>query len=98
MNNDFINQRSSTVRRLFLAAAGVASAATTLQAHPGHSLLDEGAQHALTSPFHLAVLALLGVALFAGAHLTQKVMPRRALQSLGVIAVALSAVLWGLHL
>ncbi len=97
MNNDFINQRPSAVRRLFLATAGVASAAT-LQAHPGHSLLDEGAQHALTSPFHLAVLALLGVALFAGARLTQKVMPRRALQSLGVIAVALSAVLWGLRL
>lgn len=97
MNNDFINQRSSTVRRLFLAAAGLASAAT-LQAHPGHSLLEEGAQHALTSPFHLAVLALIGVALFAGAHLTPKVMPRRAMQSIGVFAVVLSAVLWGLHI
>lgn len=97
MNNDFVNQRPSTVCRLILAAAGVASAAT-LQAHPGHSLLEEGAQHALTSPFHLTVLALLGVGLFAGAHLTQKAMPRRAMRAIGVFAVVVSAVLWGLHI
>jgi hypothetical protein len=97
MNNDFINQRPSAVRRLFLAAAGVTSAAT-LHAHPGHGLLEEGARHTLTSPYHLTVLALIGVSLFAGAHFTRQRIPRRALRSIGVVAIALSAVLWGLRI
>jgi len=97
MNNDSINQRPSVVRRLFLAAVAVASTAA-VQAHPGHGLLEEGALHTVTSPYHLTVLALVGVSLFAGAHVTRQRIPRRALQSIGVVALALSAVLWGLRI
>jgi hypothetical protein len=97
MNNDRINQRSTAFRRLCLGATLIASAVSA-HAHPGHGLLDEGPLHTVTSPYHLAVLALFGIALFASAHLTKQVMPRRAMQSLGVIALALSAVLWGLRI
>lgn len=96
-NHDRTIHRLSTFRR-FLAGAAFAAATVSARAHPGHGLLEEGPLHTVTSPYHLAILALFGVALFAGAHLTRQVMPRRAMQSLGVIALVASAVLWGLRI
>ncbi len=97
MNTDRTNQRSSALRRLFVGAA-FAAAAVSAPAHPGHGLLDQGPLHVATSPYHLTLLALLGVTLFAAAHLTKRWLPRRALQSIGAFAVIVSAVLWGLRI
>ena len=97
MNNDRTHHRLSALRRFCLAATTLAATAS-LQAHPGHGLLDGGPLHTVTSPYHLGALALIGGVLFAAAHLAKQPVPRRALQSIGVFAIALSAVLWGLRI
>ncbi len=97
MNNERINHRPSVLRRFCLLATTLVATAS-LQAHPGHGLLDGGPLHTVTSPYHLGALALIGAVLFAAAHLAKQPVPRRALRSIGVIAIALSAVLWGLRL
>jgi hypothetical protein len=73
------------------------ASALPVHAHPGHSLLDATATHALTSPYHLAVLVLSGVTLFFGARLVQRQRPRRLLQAAGVIAVVSAGVIWASH-
>jgi hypothetical protein len=69
--------------------------ALVLRAHPGHSLGDSDAQHLLTSPDHLGVLALGGLGLWFVGRLVQRRLPRRVLQSLGLAALGTAAVLWG---
>jgi len=96
MNNDHHLSSRLVFNRLFPAAA-VLVCATSLQAHPGHGLFEQGPLHTITSPYHLAVLALTGCALFVGAHFIRQQMPRRAAQLVGTTAVVLSAVLWGLR-
>jgi hypothetical protein len=86
---------SSLVRTL--GAATVLGAAAPLQAHPGHGWFAYGAGHVVTSPYHLAVLALFGATTFAGAHLIRRRLPRRAMQCLGMMALAVSVMLWGLR-
>ena len=78
-------------------SAWLLALAFTAQAHPGHDLRDATPQHLLTSPDHLAVLALGGVALWFAGRLAQRQMPRRILQCTGVVALLTSAVLWGLR-
>jgi len=93
-------KQSPSIRRLpilFLALLGcLLTSPITLQAHPGHGLLDRGLGHTLSSPFHLVVLALTGATLFGGAHLIRQRVPRRALQGLGATVLLLAAVLWGM--
>ena len=69
--------------------------ALSAQAHPGHGLGEHGAAHVMTSPYHLAVLAGTGVALWFGARLVQNQIPRRILQAVGVVAVLTAAAIWG---
>ena len=76
-----------------LLAVGILSA----QAHPGHSLLDTTPGHALTSPYHIVVLALSGMTLFLGARLVQRQLPRRLLQAAGVIALVSAVAIWTSH-
>lgn len=64
-------------------------------AHPGHGLGEHGAAHVMTSPYHLAVLAGTGVALWFAARLVQSQIPRRILQALGVVAVLTAVAIWG---
>lgn len=71
--------------------------AGSVHAHPGHALTDAGAAHMLTDPDHLAVLLLLGGALFVAARFVQRNLPRRALQCGGAIAWVGAVVLWGLR-
>lgn len=79
--------------RLTLAAA-MALGATVVHAHPGHSLSDEGAMHFVTSPYHLLVLALGGVALCGAAVLVKQATARRVLAAGGAIALLAAAALW----
>ena len=81
------------VSAVTLLGAGALSA----HAHPGHSLLDTTAAHALTSPYHVAALALIGVMLFFGARLIQRQLPRRLLQAAGVIALVSAVTIWSSH-
>ena len=72
------------------------AAVATVQAHPGHALSDASAQHVLTSPYHLAVLALSGLALWTIGYFIHRRTARRVLQFGGAFAVATAAVLWGM--
>ena len=83
--------------RRFIPAATLAllCSASALYAHPGHGLGEADARHLLTSPDHLAVLALGGLGAWFGSRFVQRRLPRRALQSLGLAAVAVVAVLRG---
>ena len=55
-------------------------------------LTEADTRHLLTSPDHLAVLALSGVALCFGARFVHARRPRRLLQGAGLAAVAVAAV------
>jgi peptidoglycan/LPS O-acetylase OafA/YrhL len=66
-------------------------------AHPGHDLRDATPQHLLTSPDHLAVLALGGVALWFAGRFVQRQLPRRLLQGAGLAAVLTAALIWGVR-
>jgi len=88
---------NSTRIRLLTSVATLATVlhAPVLHAHPGHSLGDADAQHLLTSPDHIAVLAIGGLGLWLVGRLVQRRLPRRVLQSLGLAALATAAVFWG---
>ncbi len=83
--------------RLALSTALLALATGLAQAHPGHALHDASPTHLLTSPDHLAVLALGGAAVWFGARWVERRLPRRSLQVLGIVAVTTAAVLWGIR-
>jgi hypothetical protein len=72
------------------------AAMATAHAHPGHALSDASTQHVLTSPYHLAVLALSGLALWTVGYFIHRRTARRVLQFGGAFAVATAAVLWGM--
>jgi len=77
------------------AAAGLlAMAATSAHAHPGHAFHGEGVSHYLTSPYHLAVLAVLGLALCSAAFVSRRPVVRRALAASGAVALVLAGILW----
>ena len=78
-------------------SASLTALALTAQAHPGHDLRDATPQHLLTSPDHLAVLALGGVALWLTGRFAQRQLPRRILQGTGVAAILTAAVIWGVR-
>ena len=80
-----------------LITSSLTALALTAQAHPGHDLRNATPQHLLTSPDHLAVLALCGVALWFAGRLAQRQMPRRILQCTGVFAILTAAVIWGVR-
>ena len=75
---------------LLWLAAGLSAVA-----HPGHAWGDADARHLLTSPDHLALLALTGGVMMLAARLIQRRLPRRLLQGAGAAAVVVAAVVWG---
>jgi uncharacterized membrane protein YfcA len=90
------------MNRLCSFAAGTTTLSLTLLAssalaHPGHSLGDQGPVHLVTSPYHLALLAGTGAALWFGARFIGRILPRRAVQILGLLSVISAVVLWGLR-
>lgn len=80
-----------------LSAIGYWLSAVPASAHPGHSLGDSTPGHLLTSPYHLAVLALGGVALWLAGRFVQHQLPRRLLQGTGVAALLTAIVIWGVR-
>lgn len=83
--------------RLALSTATFAFVTGLAQAHPGHALRDASSAHLLTSPDHLAMLAMGGVVAWFGARWIERRLPRRLLQICGVAAVATAAVLSGIR-
>jgi uncharacterized membrane protein len=80
------------------AALAFALGSAMAQAHPGHGLHDASATHILTSPYHLAVLALSGAVLLLVARFVQRRLPRRLLQGAGLAALAVATVIWGVRI
>ncbi|HVY68729.1 MAG TPA: hypothetical protein VHH73_02310 [Verrucomicrobiae bacterium] len=66
-------------------------------AHPGHSLSGTSARHIVTSPYHLAVLTLAGLALFGAARLVKREFPRQLLQLSGATLMLMAVLVWGLR-
>ena len=69
--------------------------ASSAQAHPGHSLGEHGAVHVVTSPYHLSMLAAVGVALWFGGRFVQSHLSRRILQGTGIAAVLAAGAIFG---
>ena len=84
-------------RLKLLVSSSLLAVTLTTQAHPGHNLLDAPPRHLLTSPDHLAVLALGGVALWLAGRFVQRQLPRRLLQGAGLAAILSAAVIWGVR-
>jgi len=83
--------------RFLTATAATLALALSAQAHPGHALGDHGALHAVTSPYHLSILAVGGAVLWFAARFVQRHLPRRALQFTGLATILAAAVLWGVR-
>jgi hypothetical protein len=77
-------------------SAGIMGSAVLAHAHPGHGLLDRGAAHIVTSPFHLFVLLMIGLALTLVANVVSAPLARRVLRVAAVALVVLTAVSWSL--
>jgi hypothetical protein len=75
----------STTRMLVAALAAMAA---TAQAHPGHSLFEHGGTHAITSPFHLLILAATGVTVIGAAQLIRSPRWRNATRAIGAACLA----------
>jgi hypothetical protein len=92
-----VNKADLAVRTRHLISAValvLAFCAPSLHAHPGHSLRDADARHLITSPDHLAVLALGGLGLWFAARFVQRRSARQLLQGLGLLTLVAAAVLW----
>ena len=66
------------------------------EAHPGHGLLEHGAAHVITSPYHLVILAAMGVAMIAVAQIVHSRSAQRCLRIAGVGAVIAAGLLCAL--
>lgn len=78
----------AVVIQLFLVA-------TCVQAHPGHGLLDHGAKHAMASPYHVGVLAAIGVGCWLAARFAARSAGfKRLLRWAGVTALLAAAAFW----
>ncbi|HMJ92446.1 MAG TPA: hypothetical protein VK530_21665 [Candidatus Acidoferrum sp.] len=67
--------------------------ATTIYAHPGHDMFDQGVAHMVASPFHLALLAVSGIALAALATFVRTPRARASLRFGALTCIVLTALL-----
>jgi hypothetical protein len=77
--------------RFHLTLLGLAFSTAIASAHPGHGLYEESVAHALTSPYHLLTLALLGAGLLLSAKFVKRLATRRTLQITGGAAIAVAS-------
>ena len=68
----------------------------TANAHPGHGLLEHGAAHVITSPYHLVILAAMGVAMIAAAQIVRRRSAQRFMRIAGIGAVIAAGALCAL--
>jgi hypothetical protein len=79
--------------KTFFFNAALVALAHTANAHPGHPMLDHGTAHVVTSPYHLLILATIGIALLAGAQIVQSRWAQRCLRVAGFGAVIVAGLL-----
>jgi hypothetical protein len=92
MNQAFFRKQNFSALRATACCAVLGILSTlTVSAHPGHGLHEESVAHALTSPYHLLTLALLGGGLLLGAKYVKRLATRRTLQITGAAAIAVAS-------
>jgi hypothetical protein len=84
------------IRARILFSAALLAVIHPANAHPGHPLLDHGAAHVITSPYHLAILAAIGVAMIAVAQIVRSRTARQCMRIAGVGAVIAAGLLGAL--
>ena len=85
------------ISSLAITALVLACSVLSTTAHPGHSLGEHGPLHVVTSPYHLAMLALAGGALLVASRFVHRRWPRRLLQGAGIAAFLAIALVWGIR-
>jgi hypothetical protein len=80
--------------QFILLASILAVASSTLVAHPGHDLMEQGPIHVVTSPYHLASLAIFGLLICWAGRFVKQRLPQRVIQIAGATAVLGAAILW----
>jgi len=93
----FVAAGANRLKLTAVISTSLTALGLTAQAHPGHDLRDATSLHLLTSPDHLAVLALGGAALWFAGRFVQRQLPRRLLQGAGLAAVLSAALIWGIR-
>src|SRR5262245_17448427 len=95
-----IVKRSDCMKRISLPALTamvLACSVLSATAHPGHGFAEHGPWHVLTSPYHLAMLALAGGATLVASRFVRSRLPRRLLQGAGFAAFLAAALLLGIR-
>ena len=82
--------------KTLLCNAALLALVSTAHAHPGHPVLDHGAAHVFTSPYHLVILATMGVAFVATAQLVRSRWAQQCLRVAGAGAVIAAGLLGAL--
>jgi hypothetical protein len=82
--------------RTFCFNAALLALVHTANAHPGHPMLDHGAAHVITSPYHLLILASTGAALLAVAQIVRRRWAQQCLRVAGAGAVIAAGLLCAL--
>ena len=88
--NQFRNLSSAKV---LLCNAPLLALVSIANAHPGHSALDHGAAHVVTSPYHLLILVTMGVGAVAAEKVVRRRWVRQCMRIAGIGAVAAAGVL-----
>lgn len=91
---NIIAKINRTLKARLAAATVLVAGLTAAQAHPGHTLNEEGLSHYVTSPYHLIVLSLMGLALCGAAFMAKRPALRRALATGGAAALLTAVILW----
>lgn len=76
--------RTRSVIWRILAAVTLFGGSSAIWAHPGHSHFSEGIGHALSSGFHVGVMAAVGLLLSIGATFVRHQLAARRLRLAGV--------------
>ena len=66
------------------------------KAHPGHGLLEHGAGHAATSPYHIAVLGACALVMLAVAQVVRSATAKKYLRIVGALGLVAAGAMWGL--
>src|SRR6266511_702688 len=84
------------IRAPILFSAALLAVVHSGYAHPGHYLFDHGVAHVITSPYHLVILAAMGVAMIAISQIVRSRSAQQCLRIAGVGAVLAAGALCAL--
>lgn len=65
-------------------------------AHPGHDLMEHGAGHVASSPYHLFVMAAVAVVMLGTAQMVRSASAKKYLRLAGATALIAAGAMWGL--